>query len=47
VGHHEFSDLNELRKLKVLFKGEMFDMEIISGRKDGGYFGLKRWGNRF
>jgi hypothetical protein len=39
-------DLNELRT-EVPFLGEMFDMEIISGRKDGGYFGLKRWGNRF
>jgi hypothetical protein len=47
VGHHEFSDLNELRKLKVPFKGEMFDMEIISGRKDGYFFDQNDGANRF
>lgn len=39
VGRSDYTDKESLKKMAELFlKGEIFDLEIIHGRKDGSYF---------
>ncbi|MGM8363665.1 PAS domain S-box protein [Flavobacterium sp. ARAG 55.4] len=45
VGRCEFTDKESLKKMADLFfKGELFDLELIHGRKDGTYFWTKTKG---
>lgn len=45
VGRCEFTNKEELKKMTVPFyEGEMFDVELVHGRKDGSYFWTKTKG---